>query len=94
MSTGMSTLHTAHDCMDHRQRGMAEGDDVFVERCTLCGRVRMERGDGKRPMAWFRAPSKIDPTFPWRYAYDDPRPGKEGDPEIWKYPEEMIPDAD
>lgn len=79
-----------HDCMDHRKRGpFSEGDDVIVERCTVCGRVRMERGDGIRPMAWFAAPSLIDPTFPWRYAYADPRQGREGDPDIWKHPNEI-----
>lgn len=73
-----------HDCMDFRARVVLnEGDDVFVERCSRCGKIRMERGGSGRPMAWFRAPSVIDPTFPWRYAYPSPQAGKYDSPEIW-----------
>lgn len=69
-----------HNCMDHRQRGLNEGDDVITERCSFCGRTRFET-DGVRPMAWF-----IDPTNPTgnRYAYDVPH----NDPTkstVWKF---------
>ena len=72
-----------HDCMEFRERVVLnEGDDAYVERCRRCGKVRMERGDGERPMAWYSLPPGA--PWPWRYVYDDPRPGRDGDPEIWK----------
>lgn len=69
-----------HNCMDYRERGLTEGDDVITERCTFCGRTRFET-DGMRPMAWF-----IDPTNPTgnRYAYSDSK-NEPTKPTIWKF---------
>lgn len=76
----MSEAITVHDCMDFRQRVVLhEGDDVFVERCGMCGAIRYE-SDGERPMAWFATPTA---SWPWKYAYDDPCNTPDA-PEIWK----------
>jgi hypothetical protein len=72
---------SGHNCMDHRSRMPGEGD-CYVERCLLCGKVRMEQ-DGARPMAWFKTP---DTAWPWRYAYDDPKNAPDG-PDVWAGPQ-------
>ena len=80
----------SHRCVDHRERVvLAEGDDVFVERCTVCGLIRYE-SDGKRPMAWFltfgptaQAIMNHREAWPWKYAYDDPRNDPDA-PEVWR----------
>lgn len=78
---------TTHDCMDFRHRVLLnEGDDVVVERCRQCGRIRYET-DGVRPMAWY-----VDPSNPvgWKYAYHPHHndPAKETP---WKHPPEVQP---
>lgn len=73
-----------HDCFLHRRYFIEDGDDVKMECCGICGRVRHERGDGVRPMAWYIA-TNPETGFPFTYAYDDPRHGTEGQPEVWKY---------
>ncbi len=69
-----------HDCMDSRQRiVLNEGDDVFVEQCGVCGKIRYE-SNGVRPMAWFATPNG---SWPWEYAYADPHNDPEAS-EIWR----------
>lgn len=69
-----------HDCMDYRVRGVHnEGDDVFTEKCSICGKSRMEH-DGVRVMAWFATPGA---SWPWKYAYDDPHNTLDG-LNVWK----------
>jgi hypothetical protein len=71
----------SHRCMEHRIRGpLAEGDDVIVEQCSVCGKVRMEC-KGHRPMAWYL--DRSNPTG-YRYAYDDPQNWFDG-PNVWKH---------
>ena len=71
----------SHKCMDHRERiVLSEGDDVFVERCSVCGLIRYE-SDGKRPMAWFATPGA---AWPWKYAYKDPHNDPDNIPEVWR----------
>jgi hypothetical protein len=70
-----------HLCAEYRERVViSEGDDVFVERCNVCGKVRME-SDGVRPMAWYATPGA---AWPWKYAYADPRNTLDG-PEVWRH---------
>lgn len=70
-----------HDCMDYRERVNREGDDVLVEVCSRCGRLRHET-DGVRPMAWF-----VDPRNPTGHRYAYSPPGNDPDkPTIWRHP--------
>ncbi len=88
----MSTVAVAddgsHACLDHAFRAVREGDDVVVELCVLCGRIRHET-DGVRPFAWY-----VDSANPtgYRYAYDDPR-NEPGKPDVWRYPDVLIESA-
>lgn len=72
--------HSRHDCADHRQRVvLGEGDDVFVERCAVCGRVRHNGATGE-PLAWYFTPRA---AWPWRYA-GTASPVRVDD--VWRHP--------
>lgn len=86
----MEPMTGGHDCFDYRARVVLnEGDDVFVEQCQACGKIRMENGDGRRPMGWYRAPSLIDPSHTWQYVWDDPSVSDDEEAEVWKTLEEV-----